>query len=156
MTAPDVVTYSDSDADGVEDRLDRCPNTALGTAVDQQGCGTKTPVRTGVLDGVNFYTGSILLTEPAKAKLRDVAAALNQEPSTSVVVVGHTDSVGSNPFNLELSKNRARAVVGFLIKNGVDIDRLGYVGKGEEMPISSNDSEAGRAMNRRVVVIVRE
>lgn len=153
MAAPEPM-ITDNDADGVGDHLDECLNTAPNITVDSRGCGTSTPVRTGVLDGVNFMTGSILLTEKAKQILDGVAASLNQEPDSLVMIVGHTDSVGGANFNIDLSKNRARAVAGYLVQNGVSAGRLRYIGKGEEMPISTNDSESGRAMNRRVVVIV--
>ena len=67
-----------------------------------------------------------------------------------ISVAGHTDSVGKKSYNIKLSKRRAKAVMSYLIKAGVDAERLTFEGLGTSVPIASNDTDEGRAMNRRV------
>lgn len=88
--------------------------------------------------------------------LDDVARVLNQYPSTTVDVIGHADSVGADDYNLDLSRRRAASVADFLVQRGrVLPDRLYVDGQGERAPIASNDTEAGRAQNRRVEIVLR-
>jgi outer membrane protein OmpA-like peptidoglycan-associated protein len=87
--------------------------------------------------------------------LDDVSSTLNQYPSTLVDVVGHADSVGTDAYNQALSERRASAVAGYLTSRGVLPARLYVAGMGERQPIASNDTEAGRAQNRRVEIILR-
>jgi outer membrane protein OmpA-like peptidoglycan-associated protein len=90
--------------------------------------------------------------EPSLAKLTDVLQKYNK---TNVQVVGHTDSVGSEESNQRLSERRAQAVVGYLASHGVSTSRLRAEGRGEREPRDSNDTEAGRALNRRVEIYVK-
>jgi outer membrane protein OmpA-like peptidoglycan-associated protein len=87
--------------------------------------------------------------------LDDVSSTLNQYPSTLVDVVGHADSVGTDAYNQALSERRASAVAGYLTSRGVLPARLYVAGMGERQPIASNDTDAGRAQNRRVEIILR-
>ena len=87
--------------------------------------------------------------------LDQIAATLNQYPQTYVDVVGHADAQGSDDYNLALSQRRASSVAGYLTSRNVLADRLFIAGQGERQPIASNDSEAGRAQNRRVEIILR-
>ena len=99
---------------------------------------------------VNFEFGEATLI-PASRTVTDVVAdVLRRYPALRVRVGGHTDSVSSDAFNLRLSRERAQAVVDYLVGTGVDADRLVAVGYGEREPIASNDTETGRALNRRV------
>lgn len=86
--------------------------------------------------------------------LNNVAQVLNQYPSTMIDVVGHTDSVGTEAYNLKLSQDRAQAVSSYLIGKGVLSSRLVVRGVGEAFPIASNDTETGRAQNRRVEILI--
>jgi OmpA-OmpF porin, OOP family len=89
--------------------------------------------------------------------LDGVAAEINKDPSIKVEVQGHTDSIGSEKYNMGLSKRRANAVRNYLIKKGgVAADRLTAVGYGESMPIASNKTKEGRAKNRRVELKVNK
>jgi OOP family OmpA-OmpF porin len=145
----------DSDGDGVTDDKDRCPGTMMGARVDMHGCevsakpapAPKAPV---VLEGVNFEFDSATLTMHAKHILDGVAKTLKEQPSQKVAIIGHTDSRGSSAYNQTLSERRAQAVVDYLISKGVDGYNLSATGYGEDMPIDSNDTDAGRAANRRV------
>ncbi|MGH8503620.1 MAG: OmpA family protein [Gammaproteobacteria bacterium] len=90
--------------------------------------------------------------EPSLAKLTDVLQKYNR---TNVQVVGHIDSVGSEASNQLLSERRAQAVVDYLASNGVPKTRLKSEGRGEREPRDTNDTEAGRALNRRVEIYVK-
>jgi outer membrane protein OmpA-like peptidoglycan-associated protein len=90
----------------------------------------------------------------AAQSLGEVARFLNEYPDQRIAVEGHTDSVGSETYNEELSRRRADAVASFLRTHGVERGRLEVAGFGESMPVSPNDTEAGRQMNRRVEIIL--
>lgn len=146
----------DSDGDGIPDNQDKCPGTPANTNVDKTGC--KIANLPTVLKGVHFKLSSDELTPDAKARLDDVAAALKKAPDVPVRIGGHTDSTGGAALNMRLSKQRADSVMKYLIKQGVDSDRLSTVGYGETRPIAPNtkpdgsDNPAGRAQNRRVEI----
>ena len=107
-----------------------------------------------VLRGVSFEFGSAKLT-PAGEDLLDAAAEeLLADADTRVDVVGHTDSVGSDDDNLELSQGRAQAARDHLVSRGVDASRLSVRGRGESDPAASNATAQGRAQNRRVELLV--
>lgn len=87
--------------------------------------------------------------------LRDLAQTLSRYPGMSVDVVGHADAIGSDGYNLELSRARARAVGEVLRVYGVEYGRVGVSGRGEWEPVASNQTEWGRARNRRVEIRVK-
>ncbi|PLX05496.1 MAG: hypothetical protein C0594_07205 [Marinilabiliales bacterium] len=110
------------------------------------------PVKTGkkvVLKNVFFDTDSYELKPESKVELNKLAGFLNSNPTVRIQLNGHTDNVGSESDNLVLSDNRAKAVVEYLIKNGIPASRLQAKGFGESKPIDNNDTEKGRANNRR-------
>jgi outer membrane protein OmpA-like peptidoglycan-associated protein len=109
-----------------------------------------TPEKPLVLRGVNFATAKALLVGDSKQLLDRVAESLMEHPDVRVEVAGHCDSQGSDEFNLKLSDLRANAVRNYLIERGVAADRLVARGYGETQPIADNDTEEGRAENRRV------
>jgi outer membrane protein OmpA-like peptidoglycan-associated protein len=90
--------------------------------------------------------------EPSLAKLTDVLQKYNR---TTVRVVGHTDSIGSEESNQRLSERRAQAVTSYLASHGIPSSRLSSEGRGEREPRDTNDTEAGRALNRRVEIYVK-
>ncbi len=147
--APEVnVAFNipDSDSDGVNDIRDGCPNTPEGARVDEAGCA----MFEGVLQGVNFEYNSSRLTEGAKQTLDEVAAELKNYPTVKIEVQAHTDSDGSAKYNLWLSERRARSVINYLGQRGISTGRLIPMGYGETQPIADNNTEEGRAQNRRV------
>jgi outer membrane protein OmpA-like peptidoglycan-associated protein len=87
--------------------------------------------------------------------LNQVANTLNQYPSTLIDVVGHADATGADAYNQALSERRASSVASYLVSRSVLPARLFVAGQGERQPIASNDTEAGRAQNRRVEIILR-
>ncbi len=138
----------DTDGDGVVDSLDRCANTLKGARVDSKGCAEK--AQTFKLEGVNFRSGSDQLTGDSIENLSDVAAFLKSQPELRVELAGHTDAQGSAIFNMQLSQKRADAVKTFLVRAGINPDRLRAVGYGETTPVATNATPDGRATNRRV------
>ena len=114
------------------------------------------PVESIVLEGVHFANDSARLTPESSAILDPIAASLQAHPELRVEVQGHTDGVGSAAYNLKLSQARANAVRDYLIAHGVPEDELTAVGYGKTRPIADNATAAGRARNRRVVLVVLE
>jgi len=106
------------------------------------------------LGDVLFELGETELLPSAAKSLDDVIELLESEPGKDIRIEGHTDSTGPAELNLRLSEERARAVRDALIERGIDADRLNAVGMGEDFPIATNQTEEGRARNRRVDVIV--
>lgn len=108
------------------------------------------------LYGIQFDFDAATLRPDSAAQLKEIAKLLLDEPSLSVLVVGHTDSTGAYDYNLDLSSRRAAAVVSALVTDhGIDASRLMPVGVGMAAPVASNDNEAGRALNRRVELVRR-
>lgn len=144
---PKPVPPKDTDGDGVTDDKDVCPNTPRGVKVDATGCAIQQVI---VLPDVTFEFNSSELTAMARNTLMSVAQGLAGQSNIELAIGGHTDSVGADAYNLKLSRERANSVRAFLISQGVSPQRLTATGYGEARPIASNDTEEGRAQNRRV------
>jgi outer membrane protein W/outer membrane protein OmpA-like peptidoglycan-associated protein len=138
----------DSDHDGVPDYLDKCPGTPAGLKVDADGC----EVEELVLRGVNFHTDSAQLTPDSFAVLDAVLAVLRGRRDDRAALRGYTDARGADDYNLKLSERRAAAVVDYLTAHGIARAALSATGLGKANPVATNDTEAGRAANRRVTV----
>ncbi|MGZ8251850.1 MAG: OmpA family protein [Methylophilaceae bacterium] len=106
------------------------------------------------LGDVLFDTGKAELKSGATTNLAKLATFLNQYQDRSVIIEGHTDTVGNGDYNLSLSQRRADAVKVWLMNQGVNAQRLVTLGKGESSPVAGNDSASGRQLNRRVEVII--
>ena len=103
---------------------------------------------------VSFDFNSAKIKATFRPPLDKIAEILNRYPRTQIVIVGHTDSVGAEQYNLDLSSRRAIAVADYLVQRGVSLSRIGTEGHGELEPRASNDTADGRAQNRRVEVFV--
>lgn len=141
----------DQDKDGVPDNIDKCPDTPAGVAVDAYGCTRKGSI---TLEGVTFEFNSARLEPESRTVLDNVATDLKRYPRLKIELQGHTDSSGPDEYNLKLSQQRADAVRTYLIDQGVPESQLVARGYGESQPIEDNSTEAGRALNRRVVMFV--
>ena len=104
--------------------------------------------------GILFPFNSTEILPDGKSNLQQLANSLEKYPNSDILVVGHTDSVGTDAYNLDLSQRRAQAASAYLQSLGVPVDRLHAVGKGESEPLQPNDTDAGRAQNRRVEIAI--
>ena len=144
---PDCSTR-DSDSDGVNDCLDKCPGTIKGATVDNKGCAVRL-----ILRGQHFEYDSAKLSLNAKELLDGVAKDLIAFPQKNEIEVqGHASSEGSHPYNMKLSERRAHSVVEYLKMKGIT-NKLTAKGYGETQPIADNATEAGKSENRRVELI---
>ncbi len=105
-------------------------------------------------EAITFATNSTAVSPVAQNNLFTLANSLQRYPNSTVNVIGHTDNVGGAAFNLDLSQRRAQAVSSVLINAGVSPSRIRSVGRGEDAPVATNLTDAGRAQNRRVEVII--
>jgi OOP family OmpA-OmpF porin len=133
----------DSDGDGVADYLDQCPDTPKGAIVTSMGCSAREWV-------VLFDFDKFEIKPEAYPVLDKIVSLVKQNPQMKMEIQGHTDNVGSAEYNQKLSENRAKAIVDYLVRNGIDPKKLDYRGYGLTQPVASNDTEDGRAENRRV------
>ena len=104
---------------------------------------------------MNFLENSTTLTEASKPVVEELKAELAKRPGAEILVIGHTDRVGSVAANDELSRRRADAVKDFLIKNGIAADRIETSGRGEREPLVPTADEVAEPRNRRVEVLAR-
>ncbi|MDQ6976372.1 MAG: OmpA family protein [Mariprofundaceae bacterium] len=102
------------------------------------------------LSGVFFETNSAVLMASSQSVLNGAVATLKQNPSIHVEVAAHTDSRGRDAYNMKLSNKRANSVMDYLTRHGIDAGRMHARGYGETMPVADNNTEEGRAKNRRV------
>ncbi len=133
----------DSDGDGVTDDKDQCPNTPMGATVDARGCWTYAAV-------VLFDFDSAEIKSEAYPMLNEASDILKKNSELNVAIDGHTDNIGPADYNMKLSERRANAAMEYFISKGVDAKRLTIKGFGITKPAANNDTEEGRAKNRRV------
>ena len=107
------------------------------------------------LSEIRFESGSARLARSGHAVLQQVAELLRAPRTERIEISGHTDSTGSESYNMKLSQQRAKTVVNYLITQGVDPQRMTSVGYGESRPIASNETAAGQARNRRIEINVQ-
>ena len=145
--APAPAACADGDNDGVCNDKDECPSTPAGARVDAVGCDCDFSL------SLEFAFDSAKLSPNDMAKLDEVAGPLKKEGAIGGTISGYTDSVGTDAYNMGLSKRRADAVAKYLESQGVQLaGRFTVNGYGESNPVASNDTAEGRAQNRRVVV----
>ena len=105
--------------------------------------------------GILFATNSSTLSDASRSALRKLAESLNQNPDTDIKIVGHTDNTGNVDYNQTLSEKRAKSVFDYLmVDQGVSSKRMEFEGKGIHEPIADNSTVEGRALNRRVEIII--
>ena len=149
---PPPAKCSDMDNDGVCDEADKCPNTPAGAKVDKVGCPLEQTLK------LLFDFDSAELRPESIEELERLVKFMGDVPFATALVEGHTDSKGTEEYNLKLSDRRAKAVFDYLTSRGVDPARLSSIGHGESKPIAPNeidgkDNPEGRQLNRRVMLI---
>ncbi len=105
---------------------------------------------------VSFDVGRHAIKPNMRPVLDRLASTLNQHPATTVTIIGHTDSTGSDAVNDPLSINRAAATRDYLVQRGVSAQRIAVDGRGSRQPVADNSTASGRAMNRRVEIFIAE
>ena len=125
-------------------------NELVVVEIDDDTQAAITAINDIIGSSLKFGSGSTSLSDDDREKLDEVAAILNDSPSLRAVVEGHTDDAGGELGNQRLSEERARSVVVYLESVGIDPNRLSTIGFGEERPIASNGTSAGRSQNRRI------
>lgn len=135
----------------MDQQIKELKESTAGSGVDV----SQTPDGTGILlnlPDVTFAVNSTSITPAFQSTLNQVAQSMATYPNSLVDVMGHTDSTGSDSYNLDLSRRRAEAVADYLVMRGVSRARLATIGYGEQYPIADNTTEAGRQKNRRVEI----
>jgi outer membrane protein OmpA-like peptidoglycan-associated protein len=138
-----IGAYMDKQARELDEELE-------GATVERVGEGIRVTFDSGILFGFDSHE----LTPQARENIQNMAETLQKYPDTNVIVEGHTDNVGKESYNQRLSERRASAVADYAVRLGVDRSRIDTRGFGEEQPVASNETEAGRAENRRVEVAI--
>lgn len=146
----------DDDGDGVYNYMDDCPNTTDRRArIDARGCYVRLERKVNITLNVEFDFDSSDPRDEHTGEVRKVANFMQEHPHSSVVMEGHTDSMGAAEYNQGLSERRANTIADMLVeKFDISPDRVSSVGYGETQPTSTNDTEEGRQHNRRVVAAV--
>jgi outer membrane protein OmpA-like peptidoglycan-associated protein len=146
----------DTDMDGIPDKDDVCPNEA-GIA-ELNGCPKILQVHLEKLEkaefGIQFEFAKATLAESSFETLDEVATILAEHPRYNLLIEGHTDSKGNDDFNMKLSRDRAASVEKYIESKGIDEMRISSIGYGETKPIADNETEEGRAKNRRVELVI--
>ncbi len=173
----------DSDGDGVIDSEDKCPDTPKRVRVDSKGCPVdsdgdgianyldKCPTVAGIASNngcpkkaeqpvyfdrvIYFNFGKNYVRRAEIKKLNEVITQMQENTTLSANVSGYTDSIGSDGINQRLSERRANAVKKYLVSKGIDANRISTVGYGENSPVATNATPAGRAENRRAEIRIR-
>ena len=124
--------------------------TVPGATVTREGEGILVKFDSGIL----FDTDKADLKPAAQTNLQNLAASLQKNANTNILIVGHTDDTGSDSHNMDLSVRRAQSVKSYIVADNVNASRLTTSGKGEAEPIADNTTTAGRAQNRRVEIVI--
>ncbi len=153
--APATAAAPDADGDGVPDSRDNCPDTPRNYAVDADGCPIPVEEVARIELRVNFDFDQSVVKPEYFSEIQEVTDFMAQYPDVIVELEGHTDSRGTEQYNLGLSDRRAAAVRQVMIDRfNVQASRVTSRGFGESQPIASNDTDSGRAQNRRVMTVI--
>ncbi|MDY0051873.1 MAG: OmpA family protein [Aliarcobacter sp.] len=144
------IVEKDDDNDGVINKLDKCPDTSPGVKVNKDGCIETVDLK------INFDYNSSNIKAEYQNNLEDFSSMLKQDKTLKAIIEAHTDSIASDKYNQALSERRATSAVNALNEKGIDSSRLKAIGYGESQPIATNDTEEGRAQNRRVIGFINK
>lgn len=147
----------DSDGDGLNDNEDNCPLTP--GPISNKGCPELPPEEKALIkaafDNLLFETGSAVIKESSYTSLNGLANVMSSHEELKLSLEGHTDNVGDDEANMQLSKDRAAAVKEYLVRAGIKSKRITSEGFGETKPVDSNDTADGRKHNRRVEMNIK-
>ena len=138
-----IGNYMDKQAAEIEKDIE-------GAKVERVGEGIKITFNSGILFDINKAN----LKDYSRTELTKLATILNNYDDTNLLLAGHTDATGSDEYNLELSQRRAHSVADYLVVQDVTSERFSVHGYGESDPVATNDTEGGRAQNRRVEIAI--
>ncbi|MEE8481159.1 MAG: outer membrane beta-barrel domain-containing protein [Desulfobacterales bacterium] len=145
----------DSDGDGVYDYLDQHPNTQAGLKVDEYGRPILKKGEISIKLVIEFGFDKAGVRSIYHEKIKEAADFMQRYPQAEAKIGGHTDSLGSDEYNLVLSERRAKSVKNYFVDNfGISAQRFTTMGYGESQPIATNDSKEGRQKNRRAVTVI--
>ena len=136
----------------MDQQIKELKEQTAGSGVDVTETDGGQAILVNLPDGVTFAVGSSAITPTFRSTLDNIAASMQQYPNSLIDVYGHTDSTGSDSFNMALSQRRAQAVADYLSSRGVSAARIRSQGFGETQPIADNGTDLGRAKNRRVEI----
>ncbi|MEY4811788.1 MAG: hypothetical protein RLZZ462_661 [Bacteroidota bacterium] len=143
----------DTDKDGVNDELDQCP-TIPGIA-SNNGCEDLQPKLNNFAAALKFEIGQVNIATKSLQGLDSLVQIMTQYPDTKLLITGHTDNTGSSKINDPLSLSRAKKVQSYLVKKGLAINRTSIIGLADKQPLASNETNKGRAQNRRVDLTIQ-
>jgi len=146
--AGEAAKKASADLEQIAKKLEKLQSDKINVSEDERGVVL-------TFSSQLFAVGKADLTDEAKENLLEASKTLAEYPDANVEIEGHTDSTGSAKLNQDLSERRAKNVMLFLIELGIAKERLSAVGYGKDRPIADNKTEAGRATNRRVELIVK-
>jgi ABC-type branched-subunit amino acid transport system substrate-binding protein/outer membrane protein OmpA-like peptidoglycan-associated protein len=146
----------DTDKDNVPDYKDRCEGTWSEVAVDPKGCAIVLRKKISQHGKIKFSSNNNILPEEARVFIKTLAKRFNNSFLIKIDIIGHTDSIGSDTYNKELSLARATQVTEYLIIQGIPRQKIRTRGAGETHPIASNRTKAGREKNRRIEIRVTQ
>ncbi len=148
--------YLDTDGDGVLDKDDQCVKTP--GPIDNHGCPKLEQKEEEIIkrafDNLEFDTGKDIIRSTSFPSLTELAELLKSKPSYGLRIAGHTDNVGDDAKNMQLSHGRAQAVKNYLVSQGANADAIIVEYYGETKPIATNDTPEGRQKNRRVEMTI--
>jgi type IX secretion system PorP/SprF family membrane protein len=146
----------DNDGDGVPNSIDKCPETK--GEKENDGCPKisekQKEIVSKAIENLEFETNSSVILKSSLPALDMLALLLSEKPEWILKLVGHTDNIGDDGSNMELSRKRAEAVRDYLVSKGLNFDRFKVEYYGESRPIETNDTPEGRKKNRRVEMII--
>ena len=143
----------DTDKDGVNDELDQCPTIA--GIVGNNGCEDLQPKLNNIAAALKFEIAQVNIASKSLQGLDSLVQIMTQYPATRLMITGHTDNTGSKKINERLSLLRAKKVQSYLVKKGLAENRTSILGMSDTLPVASNETNIGRAQNRRVDLTIQ-
>lgn len=136
----------------MDQQIKELKEQTAGSGVDVTETDNGNAILVNLPDGVTFAVDSSTISPAFQTTLNQIAESMKSYPDSLIDVYGHTDSTGADAYNQTLSERRAQSVANFLVMRGVSQSRVRSQGFGEQYPVATNDTDQGRALNRRVEI----